>query len=328
VAFQWNGEKGDNDDIYVKQIGESNMPVRLTTDPATDFDPAWSPDGRTIAFERWQGSNAAIRLIPAAGGPERKLTEIAGHSYLSWTPDAKWLAFSERESRPEGTSSIWAINVDTLERRRLTTFAAQSAGVQSVLGDINPSLSPDGGALAFSRQARSFVCELYLQRLTRDLRPKGDPVKITDRHYMTVDGIAWTANRREIVYGAGNDAFSLWRVPVSGGQTPERLTYAAWSALQPVISRSTPRLVYTWQLFNGNLWRLDLGTGERKMLIGSSAYVQFVPQYSPDGRKVAFTSNQSGDPDVWTCDSDGTNCRQITYCGSQCGTPRWSPDGR
>jgi len=329
VAFRWNGDKEDNYDIYVKQIGGSGTPVRLTTDPAVDSNPAWSPDDRSIAFVRQQTANVAILLIPSVGGPERKLTEIARVSQLSWTPDAKWLAFSEQDSPPQGPSSIWAINVDTLERRRLTTPVPQSEGVVALSGDSIPSISPDGSALAFARQVRSYVSEIYVQRLTRDLRPKGEPARITDRRYAEVRGIAWTANGREIVYSAGGLRIeSLWRVSASGGHAPERLLYASPAAMEPVIASSPPRLVYTWSLLNFNAWRLDTRTGERKMLIGST-YDQRYAEYSPDGRKIAFQSNRSGSWEVWTCDADGSNCQQITHFdGPQCGTPRWSPDGR
>jgi len=51
VAFVWNGPKQDNFDIYITLIGTENA-VRLTTDPAADGSPAWSPDGRYIAFLR------------------------------------------------------------------------------------------------------------------------------------------------------------------------------------------------------------------------------------------------------------------------------------
>ena len=77
---------------------------------------------------------------------------------------------------------------------------------------------------------------------------------------------------------------------------------------------------------------MDLRTGERR-LISDSRQSQQLPQYSPDGRKVAFQSDRSGQDEVWTCDTegraDGTNCQQLTFFeGSQCGTPRWSPDSR
>lgn len=311
----------------MKQIGGSGTPVRLTTDPARDSNPAWSPDDRSIAFERRQPANVAILLMPSVGGPERQLTEVPSASHLSWTPDAKWLAFQAQDSPSQGPYSIWAINVDTLERRRLTTFVTQSAGAQNPLGDYYPSISPDGNALAFARQLNSFIFELYVQRITRDLRPKGEPVRVTDRHYSSVPGIAWTANGRELVYGGGYPA-SLWRVAVSGLGVPERLTYASPSATQPVISRSPPRLVYTWSLLSRSLWRLDMRTGGSKMLIGST-YDQYSPQYSPDGRKIAFNSDRTGNVEVWTCDADGSNCQQITFFeGPMCGTPRWSPDSR
>ena len=85
VAFAWNGPKQDNFDIYVQQIG-AGPPLRLTTDSSIDYDPAWSPDGRWIAFLRSEPSSlvslrgapvletgrSELRLIPPLGGPERK----------------------------------------------------------------------------------------------------------------------------------------------------------------------------------------------------------------------------------------------------------------
>ena len=72
VAFVWDGEKGDNEDIYVKLIG-AGTPLRLTTSPASDRNPAWSPDGRYIAFIRVSEGESGMFLVPALGGPERKI---------------------------------------------------------------------------------------------------------------------------------------------------------------------------------------------------------------------------------------------------------------
>ncbi len=332
VAFAWNGEKEDNRDIYVKQIGSAGAPMRLTTSAAAEAYPAWSPDDRWIAFTRGQPDRGtvAIVLIPPLGGSERTLIEMMSVEGPCWTPDGKWLVFSAQESAAVGLS-LWAIHVETGERRQLTSTLKRAGGAigAEVPGDATPSVSPDGRTVAFARRQEAYVLALYALPLTPDLRPAGEPVRVTDQRYPMITGVAWTANGREIVYGAGGPrSRSLWRVSVSGGQAPTRLPYATPDATLPAIAARTSRLAYTWHLNNVNLWRLDTRTGERRMLIGST-YESRIPQYSPDGRKIASQSNRSGNVEVWTCDADGSNCLQLTsFGGPQCGTPRWSPDGR
>ena len=89
----------DNTDIYVQQIG-AGSPLRLTTDPRSDYNPVWSPDGRWIAFLRGDPStplarsDREVRLIPPLGGPERKLADVrvleitVNPVYLAWCPDS------------------------------------------------------------------------------------------------------------------------------------------------------------------------------------------------------------------------------------------------
>jgi Tol biopolymer transport system component len=120
----------------------------------------------------------------------------------------------------------------------------------------------------------------------------------------------------------------LWRLAVSGRSDPVRLPYATEHALYPVIVQR--RLVYSWRRVEMNLWRLDTRTGEQRMLIGSGgAREHAIPQYSSDGRRIALRSDRSGNPEVWTCDADGSNCVQLTsFGGPQLEAARWSPDGQ
>src|SRR5262249_34415959 len=105
IAFEWRGEKGDNSDIYMMQIG-SEKPLRLTTDPANDHGPAWSPDGRQIAFLRISEREVAIYTVPALGGAERKLLSLGPKTNwgafdpvsLDWSPDGKYIACVEKRS--------------------------------------------------------------------------------------------------------------------------------------------------------------------------------------------------------------------------------------
>ncbi len=326
VAFIWNGDKEDNFDIYVKQIAGAGPPLRLTSHPAAEYSPAWSPDDHWIAFLRAFGRKMAVMLISPLGGPERTLTEATGprSSSLSWTPDGKWIAFCTQDAINEPLS-IQAISVETGEVHRLTRFEVKSAvGIDLPLGDYYPAFSPDGRSLAFSRQTATYVFDLYVLPLSRDLRPAAEPVRITDQRYAFLAGSAWTSDGQEIVFGYD----VLWRASAYGRRLPQRLSFVSPSATFPAIARNPPRLAYTWFVRNANIWRLDTRSGERRMLIGST-YVSDAPQYSPDGRKIAFQSNRSGAVEVWTCDADGGNCVQLTsFGGPQCGSPSWSPDSR
>jgi tRNA A-37 threonylcarbamoyl transferase component Bud32 len=149
VAFAWNGPQEDNYDIYVSLIDNTSTPLRLTNHSAPDACPAWSPDGRWIAFVRG-GIKSSVMLVPALGGPERK---VAGTDFdpqlltcgIDWSPDGRYIAFPSAPS-PGARSEIVLLSPQTEERRTV------SFPPPGTLGDALPRFSPDGKALAFLRQ--------------------------------------------------------------------------------------------------------------------------------------------------------------------------------
>jgi Tol biopolymer transport system component len=320
AAFVWNGPKQDNADIYVKLIGTENT-LRLTTDPAPDFSPAWSPDGRYIAFLRAISENKAeVLLVPAIGGPQRTLGEVSDWSDggLAWHPNGKWLAVPDQ-------NSVSLLSIDTGEKRKLTFPPAASS-------DDNPAFSPDGQRLAFSRNL-AMVSEIYLLALSRDLAPKGEPKQLTFNRQFAKWPV-WTANGREIIGSLGpfpkvEDA-ELWRIALDGSGQPQLLPTSI-QGLHPAISRQGNRLAYTRMLRDTNIWRVEVPGLNRKasepINLISSTYDDEAPQYSPDGKRVVFASARSGHPEIWVCESDGSNALQLTSLGAA-GSPRWSPDGR
>ena len=155
VAYAWSGPAGDNWDIYVKALGVGTTPLRLTENPGDDMGPAWSPDGKHVAFVRVTEAGGAIYTVPWPSGQERRLidhdVDVTGFSSrlypaLSWSPDGRWLAFHER---PPGSpvNRIVRVSLDTREKQPLT------APPENTQGDIYPAFSPDGAWLAFARSS-------------------------------------------------------------------------------------------------------------------------------------------------------------------------------
>ena len=124
--------------------------LRLTTHPAQDTSPAWSPDGRFIAFRRNTGEESGFYLVPVLGGAERKVAAaFPGRAHMrgrsvDWTPDGKFLVVVDRESE-ETPFNLSVVSIETGEKRRLVSPAAPSTGVMGL------AVSPDGQTVAFSQ---------------------------------------------------------------------------------------------------------------------------------------------------------------------------------
>jgi Tol biopolymer transport system component len=111
---------------------------------------------------------------------------------------------------------------------------------------------------------------------------------------------------------------------------PQRLPIPAGNPGDPAISRDGQRLVYTDSLVDADIWRVDLhNTAARPVKLITSTKFDHEAQYSPDGKKVVFVSRQSGHPELWTADSDGSNQTQLTTLEAPLvRMPHWSPDGQ
>jgi Tol biopolymer transport system component/predicted Ser/Thr protein kinase len=328
VVYTWAGTDDSNWDIYVKARGPGTRPLRLTDDPAGEWSPTWSPDGRQIAFVRDLPNNrAAIYTVPSMGGQERKLVDIDGPAYiinyfvpgLSWAPDGTWLAFAERTS-DTGPVRIVQLSIATLEKKALTSPPQDS------LGDLEPQVSPDGHWLAFVRSGTRIYGnqEVWVQPVNG-----GEARKLTSGQYQAVTALNWTPDGSEIVFSDGGPGYAgrIARVPLAGGAPQpavgvgENASHASVLGNVMVFVQSTPSVQDTWRLARPGA---SQSTATPEKLFVSSGN----PAYSPDGLKVAFESIRGGIQNIWLSNADGSRPVQLTSFSSFSGTPRWSPDGR
>jgi Tol biopolymer transport system component len=326
IAFSWNGGNGGNPqrNIYIKAIGPDD-PVRLTIGPADEKLPAWSADGRYIAFCREitpepAFGRHAIYVISATGGQERKIAE--GGIGVSWSRNSKTLAMA---GLPTESGGILLVSLETGERRQLTNPHRSF--------DNLPVFSPDGQWIAFTRNFGVSSREIFV------IPARGGTARQLTFDHAPTYGVAWTADGRELVFASnrGIGGESLWRVPAKGG-APRRLSATLDGSFYPSISPQGNRLVYTESFRDTNVYAYTgpgFGSrpvpgrfGEGKGLMVSSRRDDSA-SISPNGERIAFVTKRTGNEEIWVCDRSGKHLLQLTsFKGPSTGTPRWSPDGR
>jgi len=327
IAYTWRGENDDNADIYVKLIG-AGSPLRLTNSPAAEYCPAWSPDGRFIAFIRDApaGERAAYYVIPALGGAERKIGEAYGQFHyfgrcMDWSLDGEYLIVADRIAPEDAGLSILLLSIEDGQRKVLVSQPAPYV--------TGPILSPDGSLVAYVQGAGFLAGDIHVVPVG------GGPTRRLTFDGRSLDGLAWTADSKEIVFGSNRGGlWRLWRVASSGG-TPELVNGVGEGATSPTISTRGNRLAYVQRHVDLNLWRMP-GPGWKGRRPGppagkviASSRDDDVGAFSPDGTRIAFESDRSGNQELWTSNSDGTNQTQLTALkAADSGSPQWSPDGK
>jgi Tol biopolymer transport system component len=300
-------------------------PLQLTRSAGNDVSPAWSPDGARIAFVRVEDQGAACVVISTASpADERKFPGCAAPGdetqpfpAVSWMHDGRSLVVVETADKQPASLAIL-----TLDTGAIRPITHPPAGTD---GDSTPVVSPDGNTIAFVRGTVSGGADIFLCDLTG-----ANPRRLTfDDH--AIRGITWTRDGQDLMYtGDRAGGWKVWRVPAYGG-SPRDLILAGRDASYVTAAPAGNRLVYTVSATVSSIWRGSLGkrdaAGEDHPVIRSTGR-ESCPRYSPDGKKIADISDQTGHDEIWLCDADGNNRVQMTHLnGPDLARVRWSPDG-
>ena len=299
---------------------------RLTSAPprggvpgcGVEWDPAWSPDGRQIAFVMGD-SPYSIYVMNPDGSGERELTpdDNAHETSPTWSPDGRQIAFL--------ANGVRVVNADGSGLRRLTRNGS---------GGLPPAWSPDGQQIAFvSRRDSNF--EVYAmsadgsrqRRLTRNAWRDSDPV--------------WSPDGRQIAF------VSNWQVWVmnADGSGQRRLTHNGARNFAPAWSPDGRRIAFERRVGRVNyggckacgrasgfeVWVAHADGSQARMLARDAAE----PSWSPDGQKIAFAKHPLGmtfekqSADIYVMAADGSGQRNLTRTpGWGEHSPAWSPAQR
>ena len=314
-------------DIYISD-GPGSTPVRVTTNPADDMLPAWSPDGGTIAFARSDGRTCDVILLSVADRRERRLTTCGNleEPHLAWSPNGEWLVESFAPGPdPHRGWQIARVSTATGVREALTL------PTPGTLGDHSPSVSPDGSRIAFVRAINGATGDIHLLPFNG-----GTPTRVTSDN-QDIIGLDWMPDGRSLVFASDRaGGYSIFRVPVEGG-TPQVVAGGSAKLKHPAVARGSGQIVYESWAYEINLWespvsavRSEEGDALAAMrpIVQASDLWNHSPDLSADGKQLAFVSTRSGEPQVWAANRDGSSPRQVsTFTRAALRQPRWSADG-
>ena len=190
----------NNSDIYLLNVdsvqqGKDPIAKRLTTDPAADFDPTWSPDGSRIAFRSQRDGNDEIYVMNANGTCQMNITH---NSLADWSPDGTQIAFS-RFFGDNSFTDIALIRPDGSGLKRLTTAHGEY-----------PAWSPDGTKIAFA-SARDGNYEIYVMNADGS-----DQTRLTNNPAYDMSP-TWSPDETRIAFDTQRDHFP----PAETGIGPE-----------------------------------------------------------------------------------------------------------
>ncbi len=230
------------------------------------------------------------------------------------SPDGRQIAFIWDR---EGLSDVYTMPVGGGWPARVST----ERGPVAYWDDEVPQWSPDGQWLAFTMTGHVYVAPVA----------GGIPHQITDFTARASTPVWLPDSAGLIVSVERHEADKLLLTDRDGGW-PRALTtgpgddWDAWPS-------PDGRLVAFVHRPHDDLNRLDiklveLASGQVTLLTGAPKQKNWWPRWSPDGRLIAFLSQQSGWNEVWLIQPDGTGLRQLTQLGHDVTDLAWSPDGR
>jgi Tol biopolymer transport system component len=265
---------------------------------------AWPGLNGRIAFK--SDPNNIWTINPDGSGALQLTTGTLENEEPHWSADGSKIVFTRSGADVNSNQDIWSMNADGTNQVRLNL--STGSGFTE-----NPSWSPDGTKIIFTKavDASNGHEELW----TANADGSGQVQVTNDANHKSSEAV-YSPNGTKI-------AFQLEPFSVALGATAETQDHSTTVSSAGV----TGQVICNGGTGGGEIWVMDANGTNPVQVTDNPGCFDENPNWSPDGTKIAFTSNQTGRDQVWVVNPNGTNPTQLTTTSLASERPVFSPDG-
>jgi eukaryotic-like serine/threonine-protein kinase len=331
---------------------ESIRFVRLTDFAGLEESPAFSPDGKSVAFVSDSTGSRQIWIRLLAGGPPLQLTNGPGtHLEPRWSQDAASILYFTPPPEGDAQGALWEVSalggaprqlVSSIsgtdvshDGKRLTFFRLNGRQIELVVTDRDgsnprvvtqavttfsyrqPRWSPDDSSIAYLHSQENWADDIYI------VASAGGVPRRPTNEVTLMSGLAWSPDGSHLIYSTARGStllylptLHLWQVTKSGGE-PRQLTFGEAGDESPDVDRDG-RIVVSRKRMQFDIWKFPVDGDavenvRRAVRVTNQTGQVQTPALDPTDRELVYLSDSGGHGNLWVLMLGGGDPRQITF---------------
>jgi len=330
IVFEYQG------DLY-KVPTEGGQAIALTSNQAYDFNPVWSPDGKSIAFASDRYGNFDIYTIPVEGGTPKRLTYFSGSEIpSSFTPDGKSILFSakiydtaENAMFPSAGGELYAISTEGGREQQVLTIPAPFAVYSK---DMSTLIFQD--RKGYENNWRKH----HTSAVTRDIWKYDTKTKkytqLSDFNGEDLNPVLSADQKKVLFLSEKSGSLNVWEMDINNPSNKKQITSYERHPVRFVSTSKNNTICYS---FDGELYTKKDNSKAQKVKITLYKDLTENPvsfntsrsgaremSVSPNGKEVAFIIRG----EVYVTSTEYGTTKRITNTPEQERSVSFSPDGK